>query len=194
MPETIRIVVLGGGYGGVEAAKVLERQLGGRRDVQITLIDRNSSHTLMTELHEVAGGRVEPESVQISFRRFSGRARSSWSNGRHPHGGFPAPGKPSRTRRVIPTTTSSSEPAVSPKYYGLPGIKEHAFTLWSMDDALRLRRHLEDMYRKASAERDPEKRRKMLTFVVAGAGFHRRGAGGRADGPAAPALPAFPYR
>ena len=72
MPDTVRIVVLGGGYGGVEAAKVLEHKLGRRRDVQITLIDRNSSHTLMTELHEVAGGRVEPESVQISYRKLFG--------------------------------------------------------------------------------------------------------------------------
>ena len=89
MPETVRIVVLGGGYGGVEATKVLERQLGRRRDIQITLIDRNSSHTLMTELHEVAGGRVEPESVQISFRKIFGARRVDAGDGHHPHRGFP---------------------------------------------------------------------------------------------------------
>ncbi len=72
MAEMTRVLVLGGGYGGVQAAKTLHRKLGKRRDVEITLIDRNPFHTLMTELHEVAGGRVEPESVQISFTKIFG--------------------------------------------------------------------------------------------------------------------------
>ena len=67
-----RILVLGGGYGGVEAAKVLAKKIGMRRDIDITLVDKNADHTLMTELHEVAGGRVDPASVQISFKKIFG--------------------------------------------------------------------------------------------------------------------------
>jgi NADH dehydrogenase len=170
MPEIVRIVVLGGGYGGVEATKVLERQLGRRRDIQITLIDRNSYHSLMTELHEVAGGRVEPESVQISFRKIFGARNVRLVTDTVRTVDF-------QTREAISATERYPYDYLvlgaggEPEDYGLPGIREHAFMLWSMDDALRLRRHLEDMYRKASAEPDALTRAEMLTFVVAGAGF-----------------------
>ena len=68
MADTTRIVVLGGGYAGVEAVKVLHHAFKRDRSVEITLVDRNPYHTLMTELHEVAGGRVEPESVPDQLR------------------------------------------------------------------------------------------------------------------------------
>jgi NADH:ubiquinone reductase (H+-translocating) len=170
MPDTTRIVVLGGGYGGVQAAKVLERGLGARRDIEITLIDKNSYHTLMTELHEVAGGRVDPRSVQISYKKIFGGRRVSLVNDRIRAVDFQA-------RRLVGDGSSYDYDYLvlgtggEPEFYGIPGIKEHAFTIWSFDDAMRIRRHIEDMFRKASAEPDAEKRAEMLTFVVAGAGF-----------------------
>ncbi|MGE4467682.1 FAD-dependent oxidoreductase, partial [Sphaerochaeta sp.] len=70
-----QIVILGGGYAGVHAAKALHKAFKKQKDkVEITLIDKNSYHTLMTELHEVAGNRVDEESVKISYDRiFSGK-------------------------------------------------------------------------------------------------------------------------
>ena len=50
-----KIVILGAGYAGIETAKLIEKKLRRRDDVEITVIDKNSYHTLMTELHEVAG-------------------------------------------------------------------------------------------------------------------------------------------
>src|SRR5690606_16796787 len=58
-----------------------------------------------------------------------------------------------------------------PNDFGTPGVKEHGFTLWSMEDAIRLRRHLEEITAKAAMERDAAKRKAMLTFVVCGSGF-----------------------
>ncbi len=58
-----------------------------------------------------------------------------------------------------------------PDYFGIPGIKEHSYTLWSFEDAIKIRRHLDDVWARAAAESDPVKRKKLLTFVVAGAGF-----------------------
>jgi NADH:ubiquinone reductase (H+-translocating) len=170
MPDTIRIAVLGGGYGGVGAAKLLERKLGRRRDIEITLIDRNSCQTLMTELHEVAAGRVEPESVQISFRKIFGARRVKLVTDGIRTIDF--------EKRVL-VSDGSRYPydylilgtGGEPEYYGIPGIKEHSFSLWSFNDAMRIRRHLEDLYRRASAELDKARRAEMLTFVVAGAGF-----------------------
>ena len=170
MADMVRVLVLGGGYAGVEAAKVLEKELGRRRDVQITLIDRNSSHTLMTELHEVACGRVEPDSVQISFRKLFGARKVDVVMDSIRTVDFQKREAVSESARY-PYDYIVIGAGGEPEYYGLPGIKEHSFSLWSMEDALRLRRHLEDMYRRASSEPDPARRLSMLTFVVAGAGF-----------------------
>jgi NADH dehydrogenase len=170
MADITRIVVLGGGYAGVEAVKILHKSFKRDRSVEITLVDRNPFHTLMTELHEVAGGRVEPESVQISFEKIFGGMRVD------------------RVVDSIRTIDFETKTLVSdhakypydylvigaggePEFFGIPGIKEFAFTLWSFEDALRLRRHVEDMFRRAAAEPDLKRRSEYLTFVVAGAGF-----------------------
>ncbi|MFA7371900.1 MAG: FAD-dependent oxidoreductase, partial [Sphaerochaetaceae bacterium] len=55
--------------------------------------------------------------------------------------------------------------------FNIPGVKEHSFYLWSIADALNIKRHIKDIIRKASYEQDTEKRLQMLTFVVAGGGF-----------------------
>jgi NADH:ubiquinone reductase (H+-translocating) len=170
MSDTTRIVVLGGGYGGVEAAKVLERGLGMRRDVEITLIDRNSYHTLMTELHEVAGGRAEPESVQISFRKIFGARNVNLVTDSIRTIDFQKRELVAEGKRY-PYDYLVIGAGGEPEYYGIAGIQENSFSLWSFDDAVKVRRHIEDLFRKASAELDPARRAEMLTFVIAGAGF-----------------------
>ena len=59
------IVIVGAGYAGVHAAKTLEKRLRGRRDVAVTLVNRDRFHVLMTSLHEIAGGRVDKQAVRI---------------------------------------------------------------------------------------------------------------------------------
>ena len=58
-----------------------------------------------------------------------------------------------------------------PAFFGVPGVKEHGFTIWSLKDALKIRHHIEEIFRKAREEKDPEKRKKLLTIIVAGSGF-----------------------
>jgi NADH dehydrogenase len=170
MNERKRIIILGGGYAGVAAAKHLVKKVGKNRNIEITLIDRNRYQTLMTELHEVAGGRVEQGAVQVSFAKIFG-------------------GRPiALVQDDIETIDFKNQIIVSPKAkypydylllgvggepedFGTPGIAKHAFTLWSLDDALKLREHIERMFFLASTELDQQKRRELLRFVVAGAGF-----------------------
>jgi NADH dehydrogenase len=170
MAEKTRIVVLGGGYGGVHATKILHKKYKKNPNVEITLIDKNPYHTLMTELHEIAGSRTEPEAVQVSFEKIFG-------------------GK--RVNVVVDTIDSIDfesnklQSAVGeyeydylvigaggdPEFFGIEGVQEHSFTLWSLEDAIRIRTHVENRFREAAKEPDPTTRKRMLTFAIAGAGF-----------------------
>ncbi len=58
-----------------------------------------------------------------------------------------------------------------PNTFNVPGVDEHAFTMWSWEDANKIRRHIQDTVEAASNEHDKEKRKGMLTAVVSGAGF-----------------------
>lgn len=166
-----RIVILGGGYAGVHAAKRLHKTLKKVKDsVEITLIDKNDFHTLMTELHEVAGGRVEEHAVKISYDRiFSGKrvqtvqdeietidfARQVLVSKKQEY---------TYDQLIISTGAEATD-------FNVPGVKEHGFMLWSLDDAIRIREHIRAIIEEASYEKDPAKRKELLTFVVAGGGF-----------------------
>ena len=166
-----RIVVLGGGYAGVHAAKRLHKGLKKYKDkVEITLIDRHKDHILMTELHEVAGNRVDEASVKISFNRiFAGKnvnvvrdeIKTIDFKKQVLHGS--AASYP-YDQIIIATGAESTD-------FNIPGVKENSFYLWSLQDALDIKRHIIDIVRKASYEKDPTERKEMLTFVVAGGGF-----------------------
>ena len=170
MGATKRILILGGGYGGVWAGKILERRFRKRDDVEIVLVDKKPYHTLMTELHEVAGWRTEPDSVQVSFRKIFGAKRIEVVHDRIEKIDFEAK-KATSAAREYPFDYIVVGAGAEPEFFGIPGVEENAFTLWSFGDAMDIRSHLEHTFAKAAQEIDPEKRRKMLTFVVAGAGF-----------------------
>ncbi|GGP08404.1 FAD-dependent oxidoreductase [Oceanobacillus neutriphilus] len=164
------IVIIGAGYAGVHAAKKLAKKYKRDDSVSITLIDRHSYHTMMTELHEVAAHRVEPSAIQFDLRKLFNRTKvklitDNVTNVDHAaqtvtteHGEF------AYDYLILGMGGEAND-------FGTPGVKEHGFTLWSWEDAVRIRRHLEDVVKRASLERDPEKRRAMLTFTVCGSGF-----------------------
>lgn len=166
-----KIVVLGGGYAGVHAAKTLNKAFKKRQDkVEVTLIDKKHHHILLTELHEVAGARVSEDSVKISFDRiFAGKKvnvvqdtiveidfKKQQLIGQRAKYGY--------DELIIGTGATTAD-------FNIPGVKEHAFYLWSLEEAIKIRCHIEETVRLAALEADEKKRKQMLTFVVAGGGF-----------------------
>ena len=165
-----KIVILGAGYAGVHAAKKLSKKYKKNNDVEITLIDKNPYHTLMTELHEVAGGRVPEESVKVELSRIFHRTKVNVV--------VDYIENVDTDKKVIATKDGKYEydyliigTGSEPAFFGVPGVKENGFTLWSLEDALRIRKHIEGRFKRASFEKNEEKRKQMLTFVVAGSGF-----------------------
>lgn len=168
---TKNIVVVGAGYSGVSATKFLAKKLKKDNDVQITLIDRHSYHTMMTELHEVAGGRVEPEAIQYDLQRLFARQKNVQLVTDTVTG-------IDKENKIVTTKLGSYAfdylilgMGGEPNDFGTPGVKEHGFTLWSFEDAVRIREHILTTVAKAAIEPDAAVRRAMLTFVVCGSGF-----------------------
>ncbi len=124
----------------------------------------------MTELHEVAGWRAEPESVQVSFRKIFGAKKIECVVDSIEKVDFEA--KVARSdSREYPFDYILIGTGAQPEYFGTPGVKDNCFTLWSFDDAMRIRHHLETIFERAVEETDAAERKRLLTFVVAGAGF-----------------------
>lgn len=170
MPEK-NIVVIGAGYAGVAATKKLAKKYKKNKDVTITLIDRHSYHTMMTELHEIAGARVEPNAVQYDLQRLFCRLKNvklvtdNVTDINH-------------DTKVVTTEQGSYSydylvlgMGGEPNDFGTPGVKDFGFTLWSWEDAMKLRTHIEETVAKAAKIRDEATRKAMLTFTVCGSGF-----------------------
>lgn len=165
------IVVIGAGFAGVLATKKLAKRFKGNNDVTITLIDRHSYFTYLTQLHEVATERVQPDAVQYDLQKLFSRQsnvhlitdtiQSIDTDAKEVHGEF---GTYAFDSLLI---SMGGEP----NDFGTPGVKENGFTLWSMEDAIHLRDHINAIIRDGAVERDPEKRAAKLTLVICGSGF-----------------------
>jgi NADH dehydrogenase len=168
---TKEIVIVGAGYAGVSAARTLAKKFKKDQDINITLIDKNSFHTYMTELHEVAGGRIEADAIKYDLQRIFKKY----------------PKVQLVTDKVLEVDYDKKEVIAEHQTlkfdylllamggeandFGTPGVKEHGFTLWSIEAAEALHAHILDACKRAMVEHDEEKRRALLTFTVIGAGF-----------------------
>ncbi|MDD2579256.1 MAG: NAD(P)/FAD-dependent oxidoreductase [Eubacteriales bacterium] len=164
-----RVLIVGAGYAGIEAALYLNRKAR-REDLDICLVDKNPYHTLLTELHEVAANRQDEESVRIPLREIFRDTKVRWTTDEIVSFDFDH-NRAVGQREIYDYDYCIIAIGSSPAFYGINGLKEHAFTLWSFDDAVKIREHIRDCFMKARTEKDPEERKRLLTFVVGGAGF-----------------------
>jgi NADH dehydrogenase len=170
MSDTKKIVILGAGYAGVEAAKVLNKKFKKDKNVEITLINSNPYHTLLTELHEIAGQRTHKESVMVDlYSVFKATkvnvVRDTVTNIDYKEQVLTSENQSYKYDYLV--LGCGAEPA----FFGVEGVQENAFTIWSLSDALKIRTHVEKMFEKARDEKDVMKRKDLLSIIVAGAGF-----------------------
>ncbi len=164
-----RIVIVGAGYAGILTAKKLEKKLK-KQDVQITVIDKNPFHTMLTELHEVAANRVDEDSIKISLSKvFAGRKIDVKTD--------TVSSIDFVKKTVVGTNESYSYDYLvlaagsKPNFFGVQGAEEYAYKLWSYDDAVILKDQIHNAFRKAMRETNLEERKRLLTFWIVGAGF-----------------------
>jgi NADH dehydrogenase len=169
-----RIVIVGGGYAGVSAAQKLEQELGDDPTVGIWLVSGTNYllHTPM--LSEVSASSIDPQHICPPLR----------SSFRHVRMVQCAVERIDLEQRIVHLTADVRSRhrelpfdhliltlGSVPNFFGNPGVEAEAFTFKSLEDAVLLRNQIIDMFERADFEQDVEKRRRMLTFVVAGGGF-----------------------
>lgn len=160
-----RVVIVGGGFGGLYAAKALARA-----PVDITLIDKRNFHLFQPLLYQVATGGLSPGDIANPLRailRKSPRARVIMGEVI----GIDAERSVVKTRdEEIPYDILVLATGVQHAYFGHDDWEDRAPGLKTVEDALEIRRRIFRAFERAEVTSDPELRKALLTFVVVGAG------------------------
>jgi NADH dehydrogenase len=161
------VVIVGAGFGGLWAAKVLSKA-----PVRTTVVDRNNYHTFFPLLYQVAAAELGPEQIVNPVRSVTRRLRNAsfvmatvervdpdrqvlhCSDGRE-----------------VPYDYLILAPGSVPHFFGIPGADQYAFPLRSLEQGVALRNHILQRFEEAAAEPDPDRRRRLLTLTIVGGGY-----------------------
>ena len=165
MASQHRVVIVGGGFGGLSAA------LGfGRAPVEVTLVDRCNYHLFQPLLYQVATGTLSPANIASPLRNILKRHKNTRVLLAE------ATGIDASNRRVILSDGSIEYDTLvvstgsSHQYFGHDEWEEFAPGLKTIEDATDMRRRILLAFETAEREPDPEKLRAWMTFVIVGGG------------------------
>ena len=160
-----RVVIVGGGFGGLQAAKVL-----GRAPVQVTVIDRNNYHLFQPLLYWVATAGLSPADISSPIRRILHSQKNTEVLLAEVTGVDLANRRVLIGERAIPYDYLVLATGAQDNYFGHPEWSIHASGLKSIKEATSIRSHILRSFEHAEMETDPEKIQELLTFVLVGAG------------------------
>lgn len=166
MENKKHIVIVGGGFAGLELVKVLNRS----GKYKITLVDMNNYNFFPPLLYQLAAGFMEPSSISYPFRRLFRK----YKNARF---------RMATLREVVPSENklilSNGElhydvlvmaTGAESNFFGNKDVEEKAMPMKTVSDALMLRNLVYTRLERATRTEDKELRRKLLSFAIAGAG------------------------
>jgi len=170
-----RIVIAGGGFAGVTAALALARRCAAVLPIHVTLISDRNFFLFTPMLAEAATGAVETRHVCYPIRPLCGTwgiefAEMSIEGVDLERHRLLARHHRSTARQQIHYDMLVLALGAAPNVGMAPGASEHALTFKSVGDAIRIRNRVIDLFEAAALTNDPWTRRRLLTFVVVGAG------------------------
>lgn len=165
MEQKKKIVIIGGGFGGIELAKKLKKEA-----VEIFILDKHNYHTFQPLLYQVATGGLEADSIAFPIRKiFKGQKNLKF--------------RVTEVKKVIPeenrleTTIGDYHydylviaTGSTSNYFGQTEISQNAMPMKSIPEALNLRSLLLQNLEAAIIAKDPVKESELLNFVVVGGG------------------------
>jgi NADH dehydrogenase len=175
-----RIVIVGGGAGGLELATRLGDTLGRRGRAEVTLIDKNRTHVWKPKLHEIAAGSMDLSAHEVDYL-----AQARWHHFRFRIGEMTALDRQRREVRVAPYLDAEGREVTPDRVFGYdtlvlalgsqsndfgtPGVGEHALKLESKADAQRFHARMVNACIRAHAQATPL-RPEQLHVAIIGAG------------------------
>ncbi|WP_309122688.1 NAD(P)/FAD-dependent oxidoreductase [Paenibacillus sp.] len=166
MSRIPRIVILGAGYGGIVTALRLQKELN-YNEADVTLVNKHDYHYITTHLHMPAAGTDDPQNARVSILKLIDEFKIDFVKS------TVVQIRPNDKKVILEDGTLSYDYLViglggEPETFGIPGLKEHAHFIRSINSVRLIREHIE--YQFARFKKEPH-RKDYLTFVVGGAGF-----------------------
>jgi NADH dehydrogenase len=169
-----KILILGGGYAGVNVLKKVQNHFESDVNISIELVSESNFFLHTPMLPEMATGTIEPRHIATPVRNFCKRARF-----------YQAKVKSidvNSKKVIIQRNLDNKENTLSFDYlvialgnktnfFGNKNIEQNSITIKSLDDAIKIRNHIITVLEDADQESDPIIQSKLATFVVVGGGF-----------------------
>lgn len=164
--EKPRIVIVGGGFGGIKLAKLFAKE-----NVEITLVDRHNFHLFQPLLYQVSTAVLSEDEIAYPIRSFFRKNKNV--------NFFMAKAQGvDQARNVLITNHGEISydylilaAGTTTNFFGMKEVEEHAFGMKSIQEALHIRNHVIHEFERADKPyRTPEDRKKRMTFVVVGGG------------------------
>ncbi len=160
-----KIVIVGGGFGGIKLAKLFAKE-----DVDITLVDRHNFHLFQPLLYQVSTAILSTDEIAYPIRTFF-RSNKNVEF-------FMAKAQGVDQVRNVLLTNHGEVPydylilaaGATTNFFGMKTVEEHSYGMKTIQEALHIRNHVLHMFERANKQTDPTLRKKMLTFVVVGGG------------------------
>jgi NADH dehydrogenase len=170
-----RVVIVGGGFGGLPATRFLARRAAARQGIEVTVVDRRNHHLFQPLLYQVATGLIPPGQIAPAIRHVvrkhhNVRVELAEVTGfdldrRQVHCSILGV-----VQRDIPYDSLIVAAGVNQSYFGHNDYALYAPGMKTIDDALELRRRIFGAFEMAEMVDDPAERAKWLTIAIVGAG------------------------
>lgn len=162
-----RVVILGGGFAGLETARTLQSRLPGKCD--IVLVDRHNYQLFTPLLFQVATCGVDPYSITYPLRDFAGNRGIQFRTGTVNGVDF------DERSAQLDTGSLGYDYLVialgsTTNFFGDNSAQEHTLPLKWVEDAIAVRNHVLGMLEKAATATDSDERKALLTFAIVGGG------------------------
>ncbi len=169
-----KVVILGGGFAGVECARKLESEFGNDSEIELVMVSEDNFLLFTPMLPQVASGMIETRHIVMPIRTIC--KKTKFYEGRikniDPYG------------KLVTLWGTGDKRSISIHYdflivalgsetnfFGMADVEKNAYTMKTLNDAVMLRNRVIDMLEQAENETNPILRKSFLNFVVVGGGF-----------------------
>ncbi len=165
MEKMKKVVVVGGGFAGLEIIKQLHKH----KQFDVTLVDMNNYNFFPPLLYQVAAGFMEPSAISYPFRKIIRGKRIHFRLGKL-ESVFPNENKIILSNGELEYDILVLATGTEPNFFGNENVENNSMPMKTISDALYLRNSYLIRLERATRTEDPAQRKKLLSYVIAGAG------------------------